>query len=229
MNYREEEDEDNYAFAVSDKLEGRKVMAEIGDVPVKMVADSGASVNIIDRALWEELKKQKVKCVSRKSSKRLYPYGATKPLEVLGTFEAELKIGSSHISADFTVIEGKGEPLLGKESAMKVGVLKIQLPKEPVRHIRTGHDLVRKYPNVFEGIGKLKDYQLTLHINPEVKPVAQALRRPAFSLREKIEKKLEELQQEDIIEAVDGPTPWVNPVVRPLQVQASHVWHKLRT
>ena len=211
MNYREEEDEDNYAFAVSDKLEGGKVMAEIGGVPVKMVADSGASVNIIDRALWEELKKQKLKCVSRKSSKRLYPYGATKPLEVLGTFEAELKIGSSHISADFTVIEGKGEPLLGKESAMKV--VKIQLPKEPVRHIRTGHDLVRKYPNVFEGIGKLKDYQLTLHINPEVKPVAQALRRPAFSLREKIEKKLEELQQEDIIEAVDGPTPWVNPVV----------------
>ena len=66
---------------------------------MKMVVDSGASVNIIDRALWEEPKKQKVKCVSRKSSKRLYPYGATKPLEVLETFEAELKIGSLHASA----------------------------------------------------------------------------------------------------------------------------------
>ena len=65
----------------------------------------------------------------------------------------------------------------------------------------------------FGGIGKLKDYQLKLHIDTEVQPVAQPLRRPAFSLREKIEKKLDELLHEDIIERVDAPTPWVNPVV----------------
>ena len=64
-------------------MEGGKVKEEIRGVPVKMVVDSGASVNIIDRALWEELKKQKVKCVSRKSSKRLYPYGAKKTLKFL--------------------------------------------------------------------------------------------------------------------------------------------------
>ena len=66
---------------------------------------------------------------------------------------------------------------------------------------------------MFGGIGKLKDYELKLHIDTEVQPVAQPLRRPAFSLREKIEKKLDELSHEDIIERVDGPTPWVNPVV----------------
>ena len=52
-----------------------------------------------------------------------------------------------------------------------------------------------------------------MHIDTTVQPVAQPLRRPAFSLREKIEKKLDELLHEDIIERVDGPTPWVNPVV----------------
>lgn len=52
-----------------------------------------------------------------------------------------------------------------------------------------------------------------LHIDPQVQPVAHPLRHPAFSLREKIEKKLVELLHEDIIERVDGPTPWVNPVV----------------
>ena len=71
---------------------------------------------------------------------------------------------------------------------MKLGVLKIQHPKESVRHITTGDDLVRK-------LRCLRGY----YINPEVKPVAQALRRPAFSLMEQIEKKLGELQQEDII------------------------------
>ena len=32
-----------------------------------------------------------------------------------------------------------------------------------------------------------------------------------FSLREKVEKKLQELEQMDIIEKVQGPTPWVSP------------------
>ena len=39
------------------------------------------------------------------------------------------------------------------------------------------------------------------------------LRPPPFGLREKIEQKLEELVNHDIIEPVEGPTPWVNPVV----------------
>ena len=59
----------------------------------------------------------------------------------------------------------------------------------------------------------LKDFQLKLLVDEQVQPVAQPLRRPAFSLKEKIEKKLDELLREDIIEQVEGPTPWVNPVV----------------
>ena len=70
-----------------------------------------------------------------------------------------------------------------------------------------------RYKDVFTGIGKLKDFQLNLHIDQQVQPVAQPLRQLAFSLREKIEKKLDELLQEDIIEKVEGPMPWVNPIV----------------
>ena len=39
------------------------------------------------------------------------------------------------------------------------------------------------------------------------------MRPPPFGLREKIEQKLEELVNHDIIEPVEGPTPWVSPVV----------------
>ena len=73
--------------------------------------------------------------------------------------------------------------------------------------------LMTRYKDVFTGIGKLKDFQLNLHIDQQVQPVAQPLRQLAFSLREKIEKKLDELLQEDIIEKVEGPMPRVNPIV----------------
>ena len=60
----------------------------------------------------------------------------------------------------------------------------------------------------------MKGYQLKLHLNKDVKPVAQLVRRLPFGLREKVDKKLDELLKEDIIEEVpSGPTQWVSPLV----------------
>ena len=36
----------------------------------------------------------------------------------------------------------------------------------------TSVDIVKNFPDVFSGVGKLKDYQLKLHVNKDVKPVA---------------------------------------------------------
>lgn len=66
---------------------------------------------------------------------------------------------------------------------------------------------------MFSGVGKLKTRQVSLHINPEVRPVAQPLRRIPFHLRGAVESRIKELENLDIIEPVNGPTPWVNPVV----------------
>ena len=46
-----------------------------------------------------------------------------------------------------------------------------------------------------------------------MKPVAQPIRRTPFSLRSKVEAKIQELVDLDIIEPAQGPTTWVNPVV----------------
>ena len=75
-------------------------------------------------------------------------------------------------------------------------------------------DIVKTFADVFTGVGKLKFYQLKLHINKNVKPVAQPVRRLPFGLREKVNKKLDELVKEDIVEeATSGPTEWVSPLV----------------
>ena len=56
------------------------VQVNVGGVPnVATIVDSGASCNVIDRKLWEEVKQNKVKCVSMKSNKKLYPYGSAEP------------------------------------------------------------------------------------------------------------------------------------------------------
>lgn len=76
-----------------------------------------------------------------------------------------------------------------------------------------GEILQAKHPEVFNGFGKLKGRAVRLHIDPNVNPVAQPIRRTPFSLRSKVEAKIQELVDLDIIEPAQGPTTWVNPVV----------------
>ena len=66
---------------------------------------------------------------------------------------------------------------------------------------------------MFQGIGKFKDYQLKLHVDPSVPPVVQKMTRVPFSVKDKVTAKINELLEKDIIEKVKGPTVWVSPVV----------------
>ena len=68
-------------------------------------------------------------------------------------------------------------------------------------------DIREKYPALFTGVGKLKGYKLKLHINEDVTPVAQSVRRLPFGLRDKVDDKLDELLDMGIIEEVPEATP----------------------
>ena len=92
-----------------------------------------------------------------------------------------------------------------EEKLLKFGV--------PVYTLQSKEVIMSDYKEVFDGAGKLKDYQVKLHVSPNVPPVAQPDRRTLFSLRDKVKKKVEELVSMDIIEPVKGLTPWVSPVV----------------
>ena len=130
---------------------------------------------------------------------------------MIGTFTADLSSGSKSVSAEVTVIKLQGEPSLGRESATELGILKLQVPLNCVVRVDQS-EMTARFKDLFTGIGKLKDFQLKLQVDEQVQPVVQPLRRPTFSLKEKIEKKLGELLREDIIEQVEYPMPWVNPV-----------------
>lgn len=66
---------------------------------------------------------------------------------------------------------------------------------------------------MFDGIGNLKNKQIQLHIDKNIQPVTQPHRRIPFHVRKQVEQELKKLEALDIIEKVDGPTPWVSPIV----------------
>ena len=185
---------------------------EMGGVKLHVLADSGAYSNLIDERTWEQLKARHIKCTSNAApqNKQIYAYASDKPLEIKGTFECEVQAGKGREKAEFVVVvRGRGVPLLGKQTATKLGMMKVGIDVGAV----TSHaeQFRHEFPEVFTGLGKMKDTQITLHIDPSVTPIAQPLRRTPFQLRERVEGKLKQLVELDIIEPVAGPTPWVNP------------------
>ena len=213
---------DGYAFVVGQQCQDGEVTLTIGGVKLKgVLIDSGASCNLIDYETWDNLKRNSVKCDSKQSDKKLFAYGQKEPIQVAGTFVSEIvcEINGKKCVDEFTVFKGTGRPLLGRNTAEKLKVLRVG----PVSGVHVSSvmtegsdtDIRKGYADILTGVGKLKDYQFKLHLNKDVKPVAQPVRRLPFGLREKVDKKLDELLSKDIIEEVppNTPTEWVSPLV----------------
>ena len=119
---------------------------------------------------------------------------------------------------EFTIMKGTGGALLGRKTAEKLNVLRVGPENVPTicSIVEEGcdQDIRESYADILTGVGKLKDYRLKLHINKDVKPIAQQVRRLPFGLRDKVDLKLDDLLSKDIIEEVpDIPTSWISPLV----------------
>ena len=208
-----ETNDDGYIFGVNENDKAEKISVIVGGVKVDMLIDSGASVNIIGKDVWECMKMKCVSCVQKKTNKNIFSYGSNKPLPLLGKFDALVHLDdvdkNDAINSEFYVTEMKGPALMSKELAIKLGVLRLG----KVHFLGQKEQIMQDYPTLFEGVGKLKNFSLKLKINHDVPPKAQKMYRIPFSLRDKVEKKLIELEEMDIIEKVDSPSEWVSPMI----------------
>ena len=166
----------DYAFRITSGLlsPANTVNVCVGGVCLDVMIDSGCSHNIVDEHTWAELKKSAIKCTSSVNpGKQLYTYASEEPLTIKGTFGCNVRTGNKTTQAEFVVIKGTGIPLICKETAKTLGMLKIGI-------------------NVAAIADSEPSQVLKQHIDPNVMPVAQPLRRTPFNLREeKVESKIE--------------------------------------
>ncbi|MCG8113721.1 MAG: RNase H-like domain-containing protein, partial [Candidatus Thiodiazotropha taylori] len=184
---------------------------------IDILIDSGASTNVIDKSTYEQVKT--TENYLSKSQAKIYPYGSKIPLELLGKTKLKVQIGSSYHEIDFQVVKGSGKPLIGRKTATELGLLRIGVSNDCLSleqsNISYGNTdtIIRSFQDRFKGTGCLKDFELDLQIDKSVTPVAQPLRQIPFKMKKQVEDKIDELERNDIIEKVTGPTPWVSNVV----------------
>jgi len=173
---------------------------------VPVIIDSGASVDILDQRTWDTLKRSGVVNKLKDTQRNLFAYGSDVPLPVIGVVTLPVSHDDVQIQCDFHVIRGNSGNLLSFKSAEDLQLLTV------ARNIKT-EQVMDEFPNLFDGIGKIKNKQVRLHVDDTVQPTRQPHRRIPFHVRKDVEDELKRLEDMDIIEKVDGPTPWVSPIV----------------
>ena len=76
----------------------------------------------------------------------------------------------------------------------------------------TKKEIVDTFADVFSGLGCMKG-EYHIELDDSVQPVIHPPRRIRYSLLEKLKAKLQELEEKDVVQKVDRPTPWVNSLV----------------
>lgn len=188
-------------FCVFSEENPNVIGCTLGGVGINVVVDSGSKFNIVDRESWEKLKREKIEVfeIKKNSDKAFRAYGGQR-LNILGTFRSEIVVGSKKEIADFFVADNKGKILLGLETAMKLGVLKI------------GQD-VNKIEVEQAGFNAIKDVVIDIPMKEGVKPIIQPYRRVPAAVQKAVDAKINEMLNDKIIERVDGPSKWISPLV----------------
>ena len=156
-------DNTEYAFALTEHPDAGNIAVTVGNVKLKMMIDSGTTSNIVDEQTWEWLKTQHIKCdsTSAHTDKKLYAFASNTSLQIKGTFTCTVQVGSREKKATFVVIHGNGVALLGNDTAIALGVLKIGVGVASV--LNQAESLQIQYPEVFCGVGKLKNFNRAAH------------------------------------------------------------------
>ena len=166
------------------------------------------------------LGKFKAKLVTPKGSisATFYVTQGTQPMALLGKYTA-FDLGILKIEAAQVTKQKENESLSYRQIAT------LMTPKEDTKNelkkVYNQHQsaqarlgaIVDRHKSIFHGVGKHKYRQVRLPVDPEVPLKIQPQRKVPFAKRDKLKKLLRELEEEDVIEHVDGPTDCISNLV----------------
>ena len=174
--------------------------------PVRMELDTGASLSLLNKNTYEKIPSLQL----QPTDVQLKTYTG-EVVQILGEAKVTVNYGEQMQQLVAYVVNGNGPNLMGRDwiSSLKVSIGNIH---------RLGRsdklsEILYKHENIFtEGLGTFTGGKVTLHIDPQVKPKFFKACTLPFSLKDKVEEKLNRLESLGIITPVKH-SKWAAPVV----------------
>lgn len=192
-----------------------EVTVGIKERVVKVYADTGADISIMSKRMANQLQLS-----IAKTSIKIKPYGSNN-LKCLGHYTGPVMYVEVVANVRFYIVKKDLETLLSGAVCEELGIIKFQGPTNSnicsVNVDNTNiRDLTAKYPDLFKGIGTLKNHTVKLHIDDSITPTAEPARPIPFHLKARFQEEIKKMEENNIIEEHHGPAPWVsNPVLAP--------------
>ena len=203
----ETEGENEFVFSPTNTpgIKSPTVTIQLIDTPTTFIIDTGATINILDFQTYKNLhSKPKL----NGPSPQIFAYGAKTPLAVKGFFTSIINYKDNQTKATFYVVDNSSGNLLSRTTAQNLNVIQYAFTTN------ISAEIASEFKTLFDDTtGKIENITVKLHVGETVKPIAQRHRRIPFHIREDVEQEVERLEKLDIIEKVEGPTPWVSPTV----------------
>ena len=164
-------------------------------LPLEFLIDCGSSVNIINQDTFEKLESLMSLTLER-SCVKVYQYGCKTPLLILGKCVVEICFNCTdkRTFAKFRVIDAATSCILGKSTSELLCVLNVlqSTSSERISALANSdfeyrlNSLLREYKDIFESTGALKNFELTIQINPALQPYFQKPRRLPFLMKKQL-------------------------------------------
>ena len=189
---------------------------KLDDCVVKMEVDTGAAMTIMSettfQGLWpgRDLKPSQV---------GLQAY-TKEPIPVVGCCKVNAECNGQSAQLSLLIVGGFGPTLLGRH-----WLSQIQLDWHQIHHVDSPslQALLARYPAVFrDSLGTLQGFQAKILVEPGVTPRFNPARSVPYALRDKVDKELQRLQDQGILEPVET-AEWAAPIVVILKKDKSSV------
>lgn len=183
---------------------------KLDDASLEMELDTGAAASLISKTMYDKLWAEPP--AMRPTTVRLRTYSG-QSLTVLGTVNVSVQYETQQVEHSILVVDGSGPNLFGRDllAVLKVNwkALSIQYATchQPLQEILSKHEALFRTE-----LGKTRNIEATLSVEDNATPQFCRARPVPYALREKVERELDRLQQEGIIEPVTF-SEWAAPIV----------------
>lgn len=207
--------DDDFVFALTNTTQSNNPYPiQFNGHVINVLIDSGSNINLISADILKSLKQP---LQVRPYNRNVYPYKSKVPIAVIGYVWATVESNNQNTSAKFVVVPSSDINILGYDTACALDLLRVGPNTDVVNQIEITnprlHQMLSEYTDRFEGLGKLKDVELHIQTDPNVSPLVQKARRLPILMQKQVDDELDKLLDYHVIEPVESPPTWVNPLV----------------
>ena len=188
-----------------------QVVVKVNGADLTMEVDIGASMSLISNVTFQKLWPAQNSPALLPTESKLRTYTGEQ-INVLGTISAEVQFKQQQETLPLLVVEGDGPSLLGRD-----WLYKIKLDWHELYHTQVVPSALQtvldKHKEIFnDELGTVKDAAAKFQIDPQAMPKFYKPRPVPYAMRNLVEKELERLQLQGIIEPVKF-SDWAAPIV----------------